>query len=64
MNQTDVSNASNIFTPPSTPVNLEEDQTEENFNEAIENEIIQENFRALKQQQKQGTTNTTTTTSI
>ena len=26
VNQTDVSNANNIFTPPSIPVNLEEDQ--------------------------------------
>ena len=53
VNQTGVSNTNNIFTPPSTPVNLEEDLTEENFNEAIENDIIQENFtfvRALKQQ--------------
>ena len=25
VNQTDVSNTNNIFTPPSTPVNLEED---------------------------------------
>ena len=32
VNQTDVSNTNNIFTPPPTPVNLEEDQPERNFN--------------------------------
>ena len=57
MNQTDASNVNNIFTPPSTTVNLEEDhQPEQDFNEAVENEFIQENFafvKALKQQQKQ-----------
>ena len=51
------SNANNIFTPPSTTVNLEEDhQPEQDFNETVENEFIQENFafvKALKQQQKQ-----------
>ena len=31
-NQTDVSNTNNIFTPPSTPVNLEGDQHEQDFN--------------------------------
>ena len=41
VNQTNVSNTNNIFTPPSTPVNLEEDQHENDF------------VRALKQQQKQ-----------
>ena len=56
LNQADVSNTNNIFTSPSTLVNLEEDQPEQDFNQAIENEFIQENFafvRALKQQQKQ-----------
>lgn len=33
-NQTDVSNTSNIFTPMSAPVNLEEDR--QDFNEAVE----------------------------
>ena len=40
----------------STPVNFEEDQHEKDFNYAVENEFIQENFafvRALKQLQKQ-----------
>ena len=32
VNQTDTSNSSNIFTPPSTPVNLEDDQPEQDFN--------------------------------
>ena len=32
VNQTDTSNTSNIFTPPSTPVNLEDDQPEQDFN--------------------------------
>ena len=32
VNQTDVSNTNNIFTPSSTPVNLEEDQPEQDFN--------------------------------
>ena len=31
-NQTDVLNTNNIFIPPSTPVNLEEDQHEKHFN--------------------------------
>ena len=31
VNQTDVSNTNNIFTPPSTPVNLGEDQPEQDF---------------------------------
>ena len=56
MNQTDKSNTNNIFTPPSTPVNFEEDQPEQDFNVAVENEFIQENFAfvgALKQQQQQ-----------
>ena len=46
----------NIFTPPSTPVNREEDQPEQDFNKAVGNEFIHENFvfeRALKQQQQQ-----------
>ena len=40
----------------STPVNFEEDQHGKDFNYAVENEFIQENFafvRALKQLQKQ-----------
>ena len=56
MNQTDVLNTSNIFTTPSALVNLEEDQPEQDFDWAVENKFIQENFafvRALKQQQKQ-----------
>ena len=56
MNQTDVSNTKNIFTPPSTPVNLKEDQPEQDFNKAVENEFFQENLAiisAWKQQQKQ-----------
>ena len=43
MNQTDVSNTNNIFTTTSTPVNLEEDQPEQDFNKAVENEFFQEN---------------------
>ena len=56
VNQTDVSNTKNIFTTSSTPVNLEEDQHVKDFNYAVENEFVQENFtfvRALKQLQKQ-----------
>ena len=51
-----MSNTNNIFTPPSTPVNLKEDQPEQDFNKAVENEFIQENLaiiRTWKQQQKQ-----------
>ena len=32
VNQTDVLNANNILTSPSTPVNLEEDQPQQDFN--------------------------------
>ena len=32
VNQIDVSNTNNIFTPPSTPVNLEGDQHKQDFN--------------------------------
>ena len=56
VNQTDVLHTNNIFIPPSTQVNLEEAQPEQDFHQAVENEFIQENFafvRALKQQQKQ-----------
>ena len=55
MNQTDVSNTNNIFTPPTTPISCEEDHPAQDFNEATENEFIQENFvfvSALKQQQQ------------
>ena len=67
MNQTDVSSINSIFTPPSTPVSLEGDQHEQDFNQAIENEFIQEKFRFCKGFEtavKTATTNTTTTTSI
>ena len=49
MNQTDVLHTNNIFIPPSTRVNLEEAQPEQDFHQAVENEFV----RALKQQQKQ-----------
>ena len=55
VNQTNLSNINNILTPPSTPVNREEDQPEQDFIEAVENEFIQENLafvRALKQQKQ------------
>ena len=32
LNQTDVLNTNNIFTPPSTPVNLEREKHEQDFN--------------------------------
>ena len=57
VNQTDVSNTNNIFTPPSTPVNLEEDT---NINKilikSLKTSLFKKNFafvRALKQLQKQ-----------
>ena len=56
LNQTDFSNTNNIFAPFSAPINLEEDQPEQDFNEAVKNEFIQGNFAfvgALKQQQQQ-----------
>ena len=59
MNQTDVSNTNNLFTPPitlTTPSTREENQPEQDFYEAVENEFIQENcalLRALKQGQHQ-----------
>ena len=48
VNETDVLNTNNIFTPPSTLVNLEEDQPEQFFNWAVENGFFQENFALLK----------------
>ena len=37
-----MSNTNNIFTTTTTPVNIEEDQPEQDFNEAAENEFIHE----------------------
>ena len=39
VNQTDVWNTNNVFTPPSTPINLKEDQTEQDFDEAAEKRV-------------------------
>ena len=57
VNQTDVSNTNNIFTPPCTPVNLEQDT---NINKilikSLKTSLFKKNFafvRALKQLQKQ-----------
>ena len=38
-NQADVSNVNTIFTLPTTPANLEEDQAQQDFNEVTENEF-------------------------
>ena len=38
-NQADVSNVNTIFTLPTTPANLEEDQAQQDFNEVTENEL-------------------------
>ena len=57
MNQTDVSNTNNIFTPPSTPVNLEEDTNMKKILiKPLKTSLFKKNFafvRALKQLQKQ-----------
>ena len=38
-NQADVSNVNTIFTLPTTPANLEEDQAQQDFNEVTQNEF-------------------------
>ena len=51
-----MSNTNNIFTPPTTLVNLEEDQPEKDLMKPLKNEFIQENsafVKALKHQQQQ-----------
>ena len=57
MNQTDVSNTNNIFTPASTPVNLEEDTNMKKILiKPLKASLFKKNFafvKALKQQQKQ-----------
>ena len=65
VNQIDVSNTNNIFTPPFALVNLEEDLPEQDFDWGVENEFIQEKFRFCKGFEaaaKTATTNTSTTT--
>ena len=57
VNQTDVSNTNNISTPPSTPVNLEEDTNMKKILiKPLKMSLFKKNFdfvRALKQLQKQ-----------
>ena len=66
MNQADVSNTNTIFTPPSTPLNLEEDQPEQDLIKPLKT-VYSRKFRFCKSFEaaaKTATTNTTTTTSI
>ena len=43
-----MSNTNNIFTPATTPVNLEENQPEKDFNEAVEKRVYSRKFRFCK----------------
>ena len=43
-----MSNTNNIFTPPTTLVNLEEDQPEKDFNETVEKRVYSRKFRFCK----------------
>ena len=60
VNQTDVSNTNNIFTPPSIPVNLEEDQPEQDFIEAVIKRVYSRKFCFCKGFETSGTTTRTT----
>ena len=63
MNQIDLSNTNNIFTPPYTPVNLEEGQPEQDLIKPLKTSLFHfcKDFETAA---KTATTNTTTTTSI
>ena len=57
-----MSNTNNIFTPPTTLVNLEEDQLEKDFNEAVEKRVYSRKFRFCKGFETSALAVTTTTT--
>ena len=57
-----MSNTNNIFTPPTTPVNLEEDQPEKDFNEAVEKRLYSRKFRFCKGFETSAAAVTTTAT--
>ena len=57
-----MSNTNNIFTPPTTLVNLEEDQPEKDFNETVEKRVYSRKFRFCKGFETSAAATTTTTT--
>ena len=57
-----MSNTNNIFTPPTTSVNLEEDQPEKDFNEAVEKRVYSRKFHFCKGFETSAAAATTTTT--
>ena len=57
-----MSNTNNIFTPPTTLVNLEEDQLEKDFNEAVEKRVYSRKFRFCKGFETSAAAATATTT--
>ena len=57
-----MSNTNNIFTPATTPVNLEENQPEKDFNEAVEKRVYSRKFRFCKGFETSAAAATTTTT--
>ena len=57
-----MSNTNNIFTPPTTLVNLEEDQPEKDFNETVEKRVYSRKFRFCKGFETSAAAATTTTT--
>ena len=63
MNQIDLSNTNNIFTPPSTPVNLEEGQPEQDLIKPLKTSLFHF-FKDFETAAKTATANTTTTTSV
>ena len=56
-----MSNTNNIFTPPITLVNLEEDQPEKDFNETVEKRVYSRKFRFCKGFETSAAAATTTT---
>ena len=57
-----MSNTNNIFTPATTPVNLEENQPEKDFNEVVEKRVYSRKFRFCKSFETSAAATTTTTT--
>ena len=56
-----MSNTNNIFTPPTTLVNLEQDQPEKDFKEIVEKRVYSRKFRFCKDFETSAAAATTTT---
>ena len=57
-----MSNTNNIFTPPTTLVNLEEDQPEKDFKETVEKRVYSRKFCFCKDFETSAAAAATTTT--